>query len=735
MIESLHLKNIATYDSSGVIITGLKKINFIYGVNGSGKTTMTKYIAAPDMPAFSHCALNWKNTLTVKPLVYNKDFRDNNFGRGKMDGVFTLGQATKEQISVIESKTAEKQALKNNWVKSKETLDKQVQQKTQKQGEFQEAAWSEVYKKHENEFKEAFSGFMTKVNFKNKLLEEYKNNKTVLAAYKDLQERAKTIFGKVPLAITAIAVIDFKRLLEIEQDKIWRKKVVGKADVDIAKMIQRLNINDWVSEGSKYIQNDPTCPFCQQPTITADFKKQLESYFDESFISDTQLIKTLTEEYNRLALNLVNLLQQIEQSEKTNTNSKLDLETFLAYLKTFSTQVITNQELLNNKGKEPSRDIQLVSIKEQLEQMSLLIDKANKEIIKHNGIVSNFAKEKQNLIIAVWRYLTEDHKVIIQNFINEQANYNKAIQGIEQAIKTTVGKHNALSQEIKDLSKTVTSVQPSIDNINDTLKSYGFHNFSIVPFPGEQNKYQIQREDGTIAEATMSEGEITFLTFLYFLQLTKGSVLETNVGEDRILVIDDPISSLDSNVLFVVSSLVKEIIKAIKSDKGNIKQLILLTHNVYFHKEVSFIDGRTKFCKDTAYWMLRRNKKISAVQAFESNNPIQNSYELLWAELRNREHNSGLTIQNTMRRIIENYFKILGKYGDDDLIHQFPNHEEQEICRSLLCWINDGSHSIPDDLFIEQDGVMDRYFQVFEKIFDHTKHKEHFNMMMGISAA
>jgi len=47
MIESLHLKGIATYDAAGVEIKDLKKVNFIYGVNGSGKTTLTKYISAP----------------------------------------------------------------------------------------------------------------------------------------------------------------------------------------------------------------------------------------------------------------------------------------------------------------------------------------------------------------------------------------------------------------------------------------------------------------------------------------------------------------------------------------------------------------------------------------------------------------------------------------------------------------------------------------------------------------
>ncbi len=113
-------------------------------------------------------------------------------------------------------------------------------------------------------------------------------------------------------------------------------------------------------------------------------------------------------------------------------------------------------------------------------------------------------------------------------------------------------------------------------------------------------------------------------------------------------------------------------------------------------------------------------------------NPIQNSYELLWKELKNRAQCSGLTIQNTMRRIIENYFKILGKFGDDELINKFDVQEDREICRSLLYWINDGSHTIPDDLYIErQDDVIEKYFEVFKKVFVHTKHIEHYKMMMG----
>src|SRR5690606_20447700 len=100
--------------------------------------------------------------------------------------------------------------------------------------------------------------------------------------------------------------------------------------------------------------------------------------------------------------------------------------------------------------------------------------------------------------------------------------------------------------------------------------SYGFFSFKVVKSPETNNCYQIQREDGTLVESTLSEGEVTFLTFLYFYQLAKGGNSEESVNERRILVVDDPISSLDSNVLFVVSSLLRKFLEDVRCGRGNI---------------------------------------------------------------------------------------------------------------------------------------------------------------------
>lgn len=733
MLKSINLKTVASYDDEGIEINNLKKINFIYGANGCGKTTISNFLTDTSSSSFSTCKANWKDEQSLKTLVYNKRFRELNFGNGKMNGVFTLGEATSEDVEKIRLKTLELNEIKVAGIGKKEVFDKQIILKEGLESKFKEDTWTKVYKKYETNFKEAFAGSLTKETYKNKLLQEYQQNTSLLLTVEELLEKAKTIFGKVPQNISFLPTIIFDRILEIEQNTVWKKIIVGKADVDIAKLIQKLNINDWVNQGREYIEENTICPFCQQETISEGFKKQLEDYFDETYIRDLSQIRILKDEYNLLVDNLVNELNTIEINQKNYVDSKLDNDKFSSYLKTLVSQVTTNKEFLNNKVKEPSRTIELISLKDQFDLISSLIFGANKAIEIHNNIVTNFSVEKSRLTKSIWKYVIEEYKTGIDSFIKSSNGIQNYIEKLKVEIEDKREKHKILNAEIKLLSKQVTSIQPTIDEINKTLISYGFHNFEIVP-SNETGFYQIQREDGTIAESTLSEGEITFITFLYYLQLAKGGSSEDDVNLERILVIDDPISSLDSNVLFLVSTLIKEIIKEVRLDFGNIKQIILLTHNVYFHKEVSYVDNSNRKGEKAHFWILRKNHKHSSIQPYLEKNPIQSSYELLWREVKEWERSSGITIQNTMRRIIENYFSILGNRRDDYLLGKFSSKEEKEICRSLMSWTNEGSHTMPDDLFIEApDGTISKYLNVFREIFTYTQNAGHYNMMMEIS--
>lgn len=123
----------------------------------------------------------------------------------------------------------------------------------------------------------------------------------------------------------------------------------------------------------------------------------------------------------------------------------------------------------------------------------------------------------------------------------------------------------------------------------------------------------------------------------------------------------------------------------------------------------------------------------SEILPYGRSNPIKITYELLWKDIKNPNSSSMISVQNTMRRIIENYFSLLGSKErlDDVLINSFETIEEKTICKSLLYWINDGSHSIQDDLYIDNyNDSVDKYIEVFRNIFIKTGNEAHYKMMM-----
>ena len=98
MINNLKIADIASYNYIGVEIAELK-INFFYGANGCGKTTISNYLANPSDSKFQSCLTSWSGDNSLKRLVYNRQFRNANFATDRIAGVFTLGQATTEEIS------------------------------------------------------------------------------------------------------------------------------------------------------------------------------------------------------------------------------------------------------------------------------------------------------------------------------------------------------------------------------------------------------------------------------------------------------------------------------------------------------------------------------------------------------------------------------------------------------------------------------------------------------------
>ncbi|GAA7673427.1 AAA family ATPase [Helicobacter pylori] len=743
-ISQIVLKNAATFDESGASFEDLNSINFIYGTNGSGKTTTSSFLKNlaenGDKNKFANSEIEWYGE-SLKIEVYNKQFKEEQFRNSQVKGIFTLGKKTNENLENIESKKESINKEKEKKKKNEESLKKLKKEREEKEKDFTDSCWEKLYKKHKEDFKETLKGLKRKENFKKEILEEFKNNErneSKIVKLEELKENIRIVFSKnqtelVPLECN---LTDFD---SVENHSIWEQKIVGSGDVAIADLIKKLSNEDWVAQGREYLSKDSNaCPFCQQETITEEFKKQLESYFDTSYQESTETIKEKMEDYASRTAEVLERLDEIVKTEQDNLQTKLNTEIFKRIIETLRSKINGNWQKMRDKSKEMSRSFKLESTKNEIKEIRDLIDTANQQIVNHNEMIKDIQNQKKICVEQTWKFLVNEFKSDIQEYNKKHCGLEKGIKKLENEISEIEGKIKELENEIRELEKNMVSIKPIVNEINVLLKGYGFTNFSLACTEDEKT-YRIQRENGQLVGETLSEGEVTFITFLYYYHLTKGSLKENDISKNKVLVIDDPISSLDSNILFIVSVLVKDLMKETTKEITNIKQVIILTHNTYFYKEIT-LECDKRYQGKYSFWIIKKDNNVSKIEKFEEN-PIKNSYELLWQEVRwakekqAKENNiSWVSLQNVMRRIIEYYFRILGGFKhNDSLSEYFENIEEKQICNSFISWFNDGSHGISDDLLVQsQDTSIETYLKVFENIFKKTGHEAHYKMMMGI---
>ena len=129
------------------------------------------------------------------------------------------------------------------------------------------------------------------------------------------------------------------------------------------------------------------------------------------------------------------------------------------------------------------------------------------------------------------------------------------------------------------------------------LRDAGFQDFEVRTRKDDAINYEIIRTNTGELATNLSEGEKNFIAFLYFQQKVFGS--ETNEIDTRpkIIVLDAPVSSIDSSSMFIISEQVRNMINICRNNadnrnstiKGNfIKQIFILTHNAFFHKEITY---------------------------------------------------------------------------------------------------------------------------------------------------
>ncbi|MEW8340322.1 MAG: AAA family ATPase [Candidatus Thiodiazotropha taylori] len=732
MIENITIRNVASYSEEGLALPGLSKNNFFYGSNGTGKTTISKIIDNED--GYPDSTIAWRGGNKLDTFVYNKDFVSKNFNlSSELKGIFTLGEIDPKIIEKIEATNAEIETLQDEIIKLRGNLQGEdgdggkIKEKSDLDSSFEAKCWT--YKtKYDSDFKDAFKGVRDKkLKFKDRIISESETNTEDLLELEELKNKAKTVFSESLENISLISEPNFQELVSLESSSVLSKKIVGKDDIDLADLIKKLHNSDWVRKGLEYLdESGEKCPFCQQ-SIDQSLEEELSEYFDESYIRDLESIKTLQINYSSYSGNLLETLKEILE----NPPEQLQEEKLKTLSELLSSKISANTQHIKRKATEASTVISLEPLGEVLKDISDLISNANKKIGNHNSLVENIENEKKTLTSQVWRFVCNEIEADYDEYKSKNTVLQNAIDGLNKGIKGKEGQVKIKDTYRQELEKDITSIQPTIDEINALLKSFGFEGFKLDKSE-KKGFYKIVRSDGSVVKDTLSEGEKTFITFLYFYHLLKGSNQQDSITKPRVVVFDDPVSSLDSDILFIVSNLIKGIFEEVRNEEGRIKQVFVLTHNVFFHKEVSFNQKRSNgVMNEETFWIVRKSNEQTHIEK-QNENPIMTSYELLWKELKS-DKISNLTIQNILRRILENYFKILGNIDKDDIINMFEG-KEKLICASLFAWINDGSHFANDNLYIStDDATVQQYLGVFKGIFQKSNHIEHYTMMMGDS--
>ncbi len=418
MLQKVKIAGHASYSEGGAILDDLKPINFIFGTNGTGKTTISRVIA--DVQSYPSCEVAWAESRQLETVVYNRDFVARNFNE-QFPGIFTLGEAAKYSLEKIDFTQKNIRKLNEEVSQLQGTLGKKDSElgilgKLKGLRKSFEAECWKIKVKHDIYFKYAFIGVRSaQAKFCDKVLEEFNVNKSENCNIDDLRDRASRLFDKNIDRKPAIAPVDFSLLLSIEKDPVLSKNIVGRGDINVSELIQKLSNSDWVRQGLSFLNDSDVCPFCQQQVET-DLAERLNSYFDEKFLSDTAKINSILGQYRRGAAETLAKLKIISEEFEWSVNSE-GIENLINQL---SERISNNIMALENKNKEPSVPARLESISIIVGNIREKISVENNHVLAHNQLVDNLSIERSRLIGEIWKWIVEENRETIERFSKEK---------------------------------------------------------------------------------------------------------------------------------------------------------------------------------------------------------------------------------------------------------------------------------------------------------------------------
>ena len=222
------------------------------------------------------------------------------------------------------------------------------------------------------------------------------------------------------------------------------------------------------------------------------------------------------------------------------------------------------------------------------------IDMTRQEIDAFSSQLAQKKATESNIEKQFWGLINEALSSVFSDYKKELKINDSEIEKNHNIVVKRKSELATIDKDIRDLAGSIVGIDSALDAINNRLKSIGLDSFELVKH--HDGTYCIHRGGETDAVYhTLSEGEKTLITLVYFIELVKGDINKndcTTPKNEKTIVIDDPISSLSSNYIYDVATMIhKDIFEE------NYGQSIVLTHNLFFYHELLKQSESNKFEK------------------------------------------------------------------------------------------------------------------------------------------
>lgn len=708
----VNLKSVNIFNSDTITLD--KKINFIFGKNGTGKSTLSR---------------------TIKEQFVDKDVRifqgiDSVVANGKLNSI-TLGN---------ENVKAEKniKKLENNIAIVNQEKEKILQKEIEVTTKLEEvnrsyqSKYNEITRFYKSSARQIKNDALHIANTSYDARDFEKEAKYAFHLSEDEKNTCKEYLKIESKKATKLIcpTIDLKYFLD-STNKILAKKVEEEKKIPRFTDEQKV---EFAKLGMNIHKKGDVCAFCNN-RISDNTFDELETYFSASKIkeSENEIEKQLNE---------------IEKVTKLSADVEVDIKEFYTNYEDEASLLVSELYAIKREQKNFFESLKnvLEIKKSNLFSPSLPIEISIPNSFDHLDIKYNELVDKNNSedIVRIKKFATDLLRFdLLDTYMNqfELDSQIRVLSTIKHDQKNIQDDLDCIAGKISEFDESISSIQKNIQkeveltksekklatNINKKLNIYVPFQLEHIETNAQSHKgyYRIRNKETSDQEyrdiGTLSKGEKNIIGFLYFIEKLNE---KTDNPQDKIIVFDDPMDSNDDMMQYIIITEIQGLMKAIDKNKNN-NILIIMTHNVHFYINIKYnrvyVDGPNKFgneIKSDRFIRLEKKDNNINIKVIESEGKdFSTSYELLWKELyflyENKKPNLML---NSIRRIIETFQKFNAKFDF------YNDHKEAQKL------FNVNSHSI-DDIEAELNGKdADDLYNLMKDCFETNGYLDHFKL-------